>query len=106
MGVAEAVWAYRGQNRIEEGWSRLKGKSLSLEPMYLREDERLTGMVLLLSVALRVLALVEWKVRSELKKRGEKLSREVCGSGGKADSDAKYGVAAEGDGGGEPDRRD
>jgi transposase len=62
------VWAYRGQYRIENDWSRLKGRPLGLTPVYLQDEERIVGLVYLLSLALRVLSLAEWQVRERLQK--------------------------------------
>jgi transposase len=67
------VLAYRGQYHIEGDWSRLKGKPLSLEPMYLQDEGRMAGLVLLLMLAVRVLTLLEWQVREKLRAGGEKL---------------------------------
>jgi transposase len=67
------VWGYRGQNRLEGNWSRLKGKPCGLTPMYLSYESRILGLVLLLSIALRLLTVVEWKVRKKLQESGKKL---------------------------------
>jgi len=48
------VWGYRGQNRLEDNWSRLKGQPLGLTPMYLQYESRVLGLVLLLSLGLRL----------------------------------------------------
>lgn len=71
--LTQVVWAYRGQYRIEDDWSRLKGRSLGLTPLYLQDEGRIQGLVYLLSVALRVLSLVEWAVRERLRKGKAKL---------------------------------
>jgi transposase len=68
MNLSQVVWAYRGQYRIEDDWSRLKGRSLGLTPLYLQDEERIQGLVHLLSLGLRVLSLVEWQVREQLRK--------------------------------------
>jgi transposase len=73
LALAAVVWAYRGQYRIEDDWSRLKGRSLGLTPLYLQDEVRIQGLVCLLSVALRVLSLVEWDVRERLRKGKTKL---------------------------------
>jgi transposase len=73
MALTQVVWAYRGQYRIEDDWSRLKGRSLGLTPLYLQDEGRIQGLVYLLSVALRVLSLVEWTVRERLRKGKTKL---------------------------------
>jgi transposase len=71
--LPQVVWAYRGQYRIENDWSRLKGRPLGLTPLYLQDEERIEGLVYLLSLALRVLTLLEWAVRERLRQDGAKL---------------------------------
>jgi transposase len=73
MSLAAVVWGYRGQNRLEDNWSRLKGQPLGLTPMFLQSESRIHGLVLLLSVALRLLTVVEWQVRKKLQESKETL---------------------------------
>ena len=73
LNLAGVVWGYRGQNRLEDNWSRLKGQPLGLTPMYLQHESRIQGLVLLLSLALRLLTLLEWRVRKKLQERKETL---------------------------------
>jgi transposase len=74
MGLAEVVAAYRGQYVIERGFGRLKGRPLSLTPMYLEREEHVTGLIRLLTIALRVLCLIEFAVRRGLAAAGERLA--------------------------------
>jgi transposase len=83
LGLAPLVWAYRGQYRIEDDWSRLKGRSLGLTPLYLQDEGRIEGLVYLLSLALRVLTLVEWVVRERLQEQGAKLKGIYAGQPGR-----------------------
>jgi transposase len=83
LGLAPVVWAYRGQYRIEDDWSRLKGRSLGLTPLYLQDEGRIEGLVYLLSLALRVLTLVEWQVRERLQQQGDKLKGIYAGQPGR-----------------------
>jgi transposase len=83
MTLAQAVWAYRGQYRIEDDWSRLKGRSLGLTPLYLQDEERIQGLVYLLSLALRILTLLEWVVRERLHNEGAKLRGIYAGQPGR-----------------------
>jgi transposase len=80
------VWGYRGQYQIEKGWSRLKGRPLSLTPMYLADEGRMEGLVLLLSMALRVLTLVQWVARQHLQESGEPLRGLYPGQAGRKTS--------------------
>jgi transposase len=81
--LPQVVWAYRGQYQIEDDWSRLKGRSLGLTPLYLQDEGRIQGLVYLLSLALRVLALMEWVVRERLRQEGAKLQGGYAGQPGR-----------------------
>ena len=81
--LPQVVWAYRGQYRIEDDWSRLKGRSLGLTPLYLQDEDRIQGLVHLLSLALRVLTLLEWAVRERLRQEGAKLQDIYAGQPGR-----------------------
>ena len=83
LTLPQAVWAYRGQYRVEDDWSRLKGRPLGLTPMYLQDEERIGGLVYLLSLALRVLTLLEWVVRERLRQEGTKLQGIYAGQPGR-----------------------
>ena len=83
LRLPQAVWAYRGQYRIEDDWSRLKGRPLGLTPLYLQDEQRIQGLVYLLSLALRVLTLVEWSVRERLRQEGSKLQGIYAGQPGR-----------------------
>jgi transposase len=66
LSLSQAVLAYREEYLVEHGFGRLKGKPLSLSPMYVQSDQRATGLVRLLSIGLRVLTLLEFRVRQRL----------------------------------------
>jgi transposase len=83
MTLTAVVWGYRGQYRIEDDWSRLKGRSLSLTPMYLQDESRMQGLVLLLSLAIRLLTLLEWQVRKKLQDSGQTLTGVYPGQPGR-----------------------
>lgn len=83
MTLPQVVWAYRGQYRIEDDWSRLKGRPLGLTPMYLQDEQRMQGLVYVLSLALRVLTLPEWVVRERLRQEGRRLQGVYAGQPGR-----------------------
>ena len=74
LTIRQAVLAYREEYLVERCFGRLKGKPLSLTPMYLQDDQRATGLTRLLSIGLRVLTLFEHVARCRLEEKGEKLS--------------------------------
>ena len=65
--------AYRSEYQVERSLGRLKGRPLSLRPMYVQRDDHATGLIRLLSIALRVLTLLEFVVRRRLTAEGTKL---------------------------------
>jgi transposase len=80
LSLEQAVLAYRAEYLVERNFGRLKGKPLTLTPMYLADDSRATGLTRLLSIGLRVLTLLEYVVRSRLAETGEKLSGLYAGN--------------------------
>ena len=85
LSMAEALTLYRGGvPTIERLFSRLKGRPLGLRPLYLRRDDRIKGLVRLLSIALRVLTLLEFVVRRALEKEQATLTGLYPGSPKKA----------------------
>lgn len=74
LSLEQAVLAYREEYLVERGFGRLKGKPLSLTPLYLDTDDRVTGLLRVLLIALRVLCLLEFSVRRQLQAEGEKLA--------------------------------
>jgi transposase len=73
LSLEQAVLAYREEYLVERGFGRLKGKPLSLVPLYLESEERVIGLLRVLLIALRVLCLLEFSARQQLQARGEKL---------------------------------
>ena len=71
--LAQAVAAYRSEYLIEQGFGRLKGRSLSLTPLFLHFETRIVGLISLLSIALRVVVLIQFVVRRNLQKEGTTL---------------------------------
>jgi transposase len=80
LSLQEAVWAYRSEYLIERSFGRLKGKPLSLTPMYLERDDHATGLIRLLSIGLRVLTLLEFEVRRRLTTEGSQLAGLYAGN--------------------------
>jgi transposase len=68
--TAEVLRTYKGQSRVERRFHHLKGP-LAVAPMFLKNPERIAGLLCILVWALMVLALMERQVRRELK--GEPL---------------------------------
>jgi len=74
LTLAQAVLTYRDEWLIERGFHRLKGVPLSLDPVFVKRDDQVTGLTNLLSIAVRLLTLIEFVVRRNLKRNQEKLT--------------------------------
>src|SRR2546421_3222589 len=86
LELSQAVLAYREEYLVERGFGRLKGKPLSLSPMYVHSDQRATGLIHLLSLALRVLILLEWRCRQRLAEQHESVPGLYAGNPKRATS--------------------
>jgi transposase len=59
--VQDVVLTYRDQYIIEHQFHRLKGKALSIAPMFIQRDDRIDGLVKFLTIVLRPLVIIEKK---------------------------------------------
>ena len=66
LSLTEAVEAYKGQWQPERGFHRFKTGRLSALPIYFRDEEKIKGLMFLLTIALRVFTLMEFVVRRQL----------------------------------------
>lgn len=80
LTLEQAVEAYRDEYLVERNFSRLKGHPLSLAPLDVQRDDHRIGLVRLLTVALRVLTLLEGVVRQRLGERSEELAGLFAGN--------------------------
>jgi hypothetical protein len=70
LSFENVVLSYRDQFIIEHEFHRLKGVCLSLTPIYIQKDNRIDGLVKFLTIALRVLGLLEIPLHNSIKKEG------------------------------------
>jgi len=73
LTLADAVLTYRAEWVIERGFHRLKGVPLSLDPLFVKRDDQVIGLINLLSIAVRFLTLLEFVVRRQLTQNQEQL---------------------------------
>ncbi len=66
LPLPQAIQAYRDEYLIERNCARLKGRPLSLRPIWIKRDDHALGLTRLLTLAARVLALAESHVRQRL----------------------------------------
>ena len=73
LTLEEAILTYRDEWLIERGFHRLKGAPLSLNPLFVKRDDQVVGLIHLLTIAIRLLTLIEFVVRRALKREQAEL---------------------------------
>lgn len=66
LPLERAIWVYRGQSSIEQGFGRFKGRVLGLAPLFLKIDLHVAGLIHLLVIGLRLLCLTQHIARCKL----------------------------------------
>lgn len=61
---------YSGQWQPEQGFHRIKGGALKVAPIFLRTDRHMRGLLLIVSMGLRLLTLVEFVARRNVAAEG------------------------------------
>lgn len=74
LGLAAAVEAYRDEYLVERNFGRLKGHPLSLGPLYVQRDDHRVGLIRLLTIALRVVTILEGVVRHALAEQHQEIA--------------------------------
>lgn len=80
LSLSGAVQLHHASPRIERDFARLKGKQLGIRPLYVQREDHLIGLVRLLSLALRVLTVMEYVVRLRLAQLGNSMSGLYAGN--------------------------
>ena len=73
LSLTQAVLTYRDEWIVERSFHRLKGCTLSISPFFVQRDDQIKGLVHLLSLAVRILTLIEFVVRRSLSESGNLL---------------------------------
>jgi len=73
LSLEQCVWKYRAQNQIEKRFDDLRNKIAPLIPIHLQKDNRVQALVHLLMIALKAIALMEYKVAKSLAEKKQKL---------------------------------
>ena len=73
LTLSQSVMYYRDEWILERGFHRFKRGSLPALPIYFQNQNRITGLMFLLNIALRVFTLMEFVVRQALQQTQESL---------------------------------
>jgi transposase len=80
LSLEGAVSVYRDQIVQENIFRRLHGKMLSITPLYVQREDHAQGLIHLLTLASRVLALGDYLAREALAAQGEELAGVYAGN--------------------------
>jgi len=73
LSLCEAILTYREEWQVEHGFHRLKSAPLSIAPLFVKRDDQVAGLINLMSIAVRLLTLIEFVVRRALKRENAQL---------------------------------
>jgi transposase len=74
LTLSQAIMYYRDEWLLEQGFHRFKRGSLPALPIYFQNQYRITGLMFLLNIALRVFTILEFVVRQALIETEESLA--------------------------------
>lgn len=74
LSLEQGIQCYADEYLVERNCHRLKGRPLSLSPLWVTREDHAMGLTRLLTLAARVLALVEYEVRQQLEAHQDALT--------------------------------
>jgi len=80
LTLTDAVLAYREQYLVERIFTRLKGRRLSITPLYVQRDDHALGLIRLLTLAARLMAVAEYTARRALADQETELAGVYAGN--------------------------
>lgn len=80
LSLAQAVIYYRDQWQLEHGFHRFKRGQLPALPVYLANEERIIGLMFLLTIALQCFTLIEFQIRRQLQTPQDEIAGLYAGN--------------------------
>ena len=80
LSLSQAVVYYRDQWQLERGFHRFKRGQLPALPIYLTNEDRIIGLMFLLTIALRCFTLIEFQVRRKLQTQQDEIAGLYAGN--------------------------
>ena len=68
---------YKGQNAVEKGFRFLKDKSFRVAEVYLKKEERIEALSMIMVLSLLIYSIAEWMIRKRLKESGETVLNQL-----------------------------
>lgn len=68
---------YKGQNAVEKGFRFLKDKSFRVSEVYLKKEERIEALSMIMALSLLIYSIAEWMIREKLRDSGETVLNQL-----------------------------
>ena len=68
---------YKGQNAVEKGFRFLKDKSFRVAEVYLKKEERIEALSMIMALSLLIYSIAEWMIRQKLKETSETVLNQL-----------------------------
>ena len=68
---------YKGQNAVEKGFRFLKDKSFRVAEVYLKKEERIEALSMIMVLSLLIYSIAEWMLRKRLKEMDETVLNQL-----------------------------
>jgi transposase len=68
---------YKGQQTVERGFRFLKDKSFHVSEVYLKKEERIESLSMIMVLSLLIYSFAEWRLRERLKETGQTVPNQL-----------------------------
>jgi len=68
---------YKGQQTVERGFRFLKDKSFHVSEIYLKKEERIEALCMIMVLSLLIYSFAEWRLREMLKETGQTVPNQL-----------------------------
>ena len=79
LPLQKAVESYRAEYKIERRIRNLKQEVCALLPIYLQKEDRIVGLINLLTLLLQIVSVVEYRMAQSLKEEEQKEKQKIAG---------------------------
>jgi transposase len=86
LSLSQSVLCYREGNILERDFHLLKDTPIGIGPLYVWKDDQIKGMTRILTIALRLLTMIEIQVREGIQQDGEPMKGLYSGQPNRATS--------------------
>ncbi len=68
---------YKGQQAVEQGFRFLKDKSFRVAEVYLKKEERIEALAMIMVLTLMIYSIAEWLIRKRMREMGETVPSQL-----------------------------